>query len=407
MNIIKSYKSSVILISSVLIGGVLGLVMGDKASIIAPLGDIFLNLIFTILIPMVFFSISSAIANISANTKVSRVIIVTLMVFISTAVVSGIIGILGFSIFNPTRNVNPDMVMNVLGETSNVTGENIGILERIVSCITVKDFSQILSRNNLLALVIFSVIVGVGVLKAGEEGKPISRFLSSGAVVCNKVIEIIMYYAPIGLGAYFANVVGALGTQILNGYFKVFILYVFIACIYYFGFFTLYAYIAGKKDGIKSFWKNAGGPSVTAIATCSSAACIPINIEAAKKMGVPNKLADVIMPIGVNLHKDGSVIGGIFKIMFLFGVFGRSTTGISSFITILLVGLFIGVLVGAIPIGGSIGEILILSIFGFPPEALAIMLVIATIIDAPATLLNSAGNTVCTMIISKYSHRLK
>jgi Na+/H+-dicarboxylate symporter len=119
-------------------------------------------------------------------------------------------------------------------------------------------------------------------------------------------------------------------------------------------------------------------------------------------MGVSDTLANIIMPLGVNIHKDGSVIGGIYKIMFLFAIFGRDINTISSLFPILGAGLLIGAVVGAVPGGGAIGEMLILSIFGFPQEALAIMLVIATIIDAPATLLNSSGNTVCTMIISKF-----
>ena len=182
-------------------------------------------------------------------------------------------------------------------------------------------------------------------------------------------------------------------------------MYLVVSIIYFFIFFSIYAYIAGRKRGIKMFWKNAIEPSITALATCSSAACIPVNIKAAKNMGVSNTLANIIMPIGVNIHKDGSVIGGIYKIMFLFAIFGRDINNISSLIAILGAGLLIGAVVGAVPGGGAIGEMLILSIFGFPQEALAIMLVIATIIDAPATLLNSSGNTVCTMIICKFTEK--
>lgn len=214
-----------------------------------------------------------------------------------------------------------------------------------------------------------------------------------------------MLYAPIGLGAYFANVVGQLGSQILKGYLKVFVLYLVISAIYFVVFFSLYAYVGNRKNGLSLFWKNAVAPTVTALATCSSAACIPVNIQAAKAMGVSDSLAKLIIPLGTNIHKDGSVIGGIYKIMFLFVLFGKDITSAQSFLMILGCGLLIGALVGAIPGGGSMGEMLILSIFGFPPEALAIMIVIATIIDAPATLLNSTGNTVCTMIISRFTEK--
>ncbi|HBL07394.1 MAG TPA: sodium:proton antiporter [Clostridium sp.] len=405
MEILKNYKSSIFLIISVIIGGVIGLIMGERASIFAPLGTIFLNLIFTILIPLVFFSISSAIANMDSSKKLGKILGITIVVFVCTAIISGIIGVTSFKVFNPAQGLNSSMFTELMNSAQVVPREQVGFLERIVSSITVGDFSQLLSRSNLLALIIFSMLIGFGTMLAKEEGKEFSNFLSSGAIVVNKVINIIMYYAPIGLAAYFANVVGQLGSQILSGYAKVFVLYLIVSIVYFIIFFTLYAYIAGGKEGIKAFWRNSTGPSVTALATCSSAACIPVNIQAAKNMGVSSSLANIVMPLGVNIHKDGSVIGGIYKIMFLFAIFGRDINSLGTLTIIFMVGLLVGSVVGAIPVGGSIGEMLILSIFGFPPEALAIMLVIATIIDAPATLLNSAGNTVCTMVISKFTEK--
>lgn len=387
---------------SILLGGAIGIIMGDKAKIFAPLGNLFLNLIFTMLVPIVFFSIASAIANMDKSKRLGRIFIITLITFGITAIISGIIGVISFKMFNPAVGLDPSMFNNLMTTNSIDTPKSVGVLEKIVSSISVGDFSELLSRNNLLALILFSILIGFGTMISKEQGKAFASFLSSGATVTMKVVNIIMYYAPIGLGAYFANVIGQLGGQILSGYAKIFILYLVVSIIYFFVFFSIYAYIASRKEGVKLFWKNAAEPSITALATCSSAACIPVNIKATKNMGVSDTLANIIMPLGVNIHKDGSVIGGIYKIMFLFAIFGRDINTISSLFPILGAGLLIGAVVGAVPGGGAIGEMLILSIFGFPQEALAIMLVIATIIDAPATLLNSSGNTVCTMIISKF-----
>lgn len=403
MNFLKNYKSSLILLSCIILGGIIGLFIGEEVRVFEPIGNLFLNLIFTLLVPIVFFSISSAIANISSSKKLGKILGVTIIVFAITAVIAGVIGVTSFKIFNPTEGLDSSVIQGIMNNEEVPKSETISIADRIVSSLTVSDFSQLLSRSNLLALIVFSMLLGFGTMLAKEEGKPFVAFLNSGAAVTMKMMGIIMKVAPIGLGAYFANVVGQLGSKILQGYAKVFFLYLGVTVIYYFGFFTLYAYVAGKKQGVRTFWKNATEPTVTALATCSSAACIPVNIEAAKRMGVSDTLANIVMPLGLNIHKDGSVIGGIFKIMFLFGIFGREMNSVSALATILCVGLLIGAVVGAIPGGGAIGEMLILSIFGFPPEGLAIMLVIATIIDAPATLINSAGNTVCTMIISRFT----
>ena len=402
MKFLKNYASSLILLIAILIGGFLGIILGEKAIIFEPIGNLFLNLIFTLLVPIVFFSISSSIANMENSKKLGKILGTTIIVFAITAIISGIIGVISFKLFNPTNNLDSSIFNNLLSSTGSIEQENVGIIQKIVSSITVNDFSGLLSRSNMLALILFSILIGFATMLSKEDGKPFAAFLKSGSIVTMKMMGLIMYIAPLGLGCYFATVVGQLGSQILGGYIKVFILYIVVSIIYFFGFFTIYAYIAGKKQGVKIFWKNATPPAVTALATCSSAACIPVNIDAAKKMGVSDTLANIVMPLGVNIHKDGSIIGGIFKIMFLFGIFGKDTDNIGTLLIILAVGLLIGAVVGAVPGGGAIGEMLILSIFGFPAESLAIMLVIATIIDAPATLLNSSGNTVCTMMISKF-----
>ena len=393
MKFLKNYASSLILLMAILIGGFLGILLGEKAIVFESIGNLFLNLIFTLLVPIVFFSISSSIANMESSKKLGKILVITIIVFATTAIISGIIGVISFKLFNPTNNLDSSIFNNLLNSTSSIEQENVGIIQKIVSSITVNDFSGILSRSNMLALILFSILIGFATMLSKEDGKPFAAFLQSGSIVTMKMMGLIMYIAPLGLGCYFATVVGQLGSQILGGYIKVFILYIVVSIIYFFGFFTIYAYIAGKKQGVKTFWKNATPPAVTALATCSSAACIPVNIDAAKKMGVSDTLANIVMPLGVNIHKDGSIIGGIF---------GRDTNNIETLLMILGVGLLIGAVVGAVPGGGAIGEMLILSIFGFPAESLAIMLVIATIIDAPATLLNSSGNTVCTMMISKF-----
>lgn len=398
---VKNYKSSLILVIAVVIGGIVGLVMGTDAKIFAPLGDLFLNMIFMVLVPMVFFSIASSIANLGDSKKLGKILIVSVLVFLVTSIIVGILGIIAFKIFNPVRGIDSSLFINLMESKAGESQESASILSNIVSSISVDDFSKLLSRNNLLAVVISSIIVGIAAMQSKEAGKPFISFLNSGAAVCSKIINIIMIYAPVGLAAYFANVIGSLGGEILNGYFKIFILYTVLSLIYFFGFFTLYAYVARKKQGVIDFWKHSAEPTVTALATCSSAACIPVNIEAAKKMGVSDILASIVMPIGVNIHKDGSVLLSVFKIMFLFVIFGRPFESVGSLVGILVVAVFTGLVIAAIPIGGAIGEMLTLSIFGFPAEALAMILVIATIGDAPATLLNSTGNTVCTMIVDR------
>jgi Na+/H+-dicarboxylate symporter len=399
---IKNYRSSLILLTAIIIGGIAGVVFGEKTSIIQPLGDLFLNLMFTIIVPLVFFSIASAIANMSGMNRLGKIMGSIVLVFLTTAALAAVIGFIGATIVNPLEGTDTTAIKELMeNSSSEETVEEVTFFSQLVNTVTVSDFPELFSRSNMLQLIVFSVLIGLATALVGEKARPITVFLTAGTAVMMKVVKIVMYYAPIGLGAYFATIIGQLGPQILEGYARTFILYLVLALIYYFGFFTLYAFIAGGKDGVKLFWKNALTPSITAIATCSSAACIPVNLESVKKMGVPKDIAETVIPLGANTHKDGSVFGGILKIVFLFSLFGKDMTSISNILSILAVAFLVGAVMGAIPGGGMIGEMLILSVFGFPVEVLPIIAVISTIIDAPATLLNSTGNTVCAMLVTR------
>jgi Na+/H+-dicarboxylate symporter len=336
--------------------------------------------------------------------RLGRIMAGVLVVFACTAFIASIIGISGAFNFNPTKGIDTSVIQSIMSKgTDAAQADQTGFLKKIVDTFTVSDFALIFSRKNMLQIIVFSILFGVSTAAVGEKAKPVARFLEAGAEIMMKMVKIIMYYAPIGLGCYFASVVGQLGTQIMEGYLRVFILYLVISVIYYFGFFTLYAYIAGGRIGIKGFWKNVITPSITALATCSSAACIPVNLEYVKGMGVPSDIAETVIPLGANIHKDGSVIGGVMKITFLLGLFGKDMTSISAIIGIIMMSFLVGAVMAAIPGGGMIAEMLILSVYGFSPEVLPVIAVISVIIDAPATLLNSAGNTVSAMLVTRFT----
>ena len=399
----KDYLFSAILLGSVLLGGLIGVIFGPKAAVLKPFGDLFINLLFMIIVPMVFFSIASAIASMGEMKRLGKIMGSIFLVFFVTAMIASTLGLVVALVMNPTEGINYASLQSVIQSdpSSLDKAKPVGLLDQLVKTFTVSDFPLLLSKSHILPLIILAALTGLATALVGEAAQPVATFLSAATQVMMKLVQLIMYYAPIGLGAYFANVVGELGTQILQGYLQTFITYLVLTVIYYFGFFTLYAYIAGKKKGVKAFWRNALTPSVTALATCSSAASIPINLVATKAIGVPKDMVETIIPLGANIHKDGSVFGGVLKITFLFGLFGMDMSSFSTCMGIIGVAFLVGAVMGAIPGGGMIGEMLIISVYGFSPEVLPIIAVISTIIDAPATLLNSTGNVVCSMLIAR------
>ncbi len=395
---IKNYKSSLILIMSIIIGTIVGLIFKDKATVLSPLGDIFLNLLLIIIVPLIFLTLSTSIGKMKQPKRIGKILSTVLLIFVITSLISVLVGVL---VTKSVKLIDVDYQDNIkesLDISIEELNEEVNFLQRTVNTITVNDFSKLLTRDNMIALIAFSILTGISINLSKSKGEKFLEVLVSANEVLQSFIKLIMYYAPIGLGCYFAALVGTFGGEIALGYGKTFIVYTIVAILYYFIVYSLYAYSAGGKKGFINYWKNIIPATITSLATCSSAASIPVNISCAKNIGVSDDVADTTIPLGTSFHKDGSIIGSVFKIMFLVYLFNANI----SIGKILGVALLATLLVTAVPIGGgTISEMLIITSLGFPISALPMLTIIATIIDPPATMLNVVGDTASSMLVSR------
>lgn len=390
----STYFFPFILISSILLGGLIGYYFGSITPYLKPFGEIFLNLIFTAIVPLIFFSIASAIARLGSLGKLGKIIFYMTFIFLFTGIVAAIYTLFIVTIFPPAQGVSLPLSIPEQASTANFVSQIAGIF-------TVTEFSKLLSQEHILALIVFSILVGIAAANTNEKSKIFIDFLQAGEEIFMRVFALIMYYAPIGFFAYFAVLVNELGPQLMQNYLRIAVLYYTFSFIYFVFGFTLYAYLAGTIQGVKLFWGNIFLPLVTSIATCSSAASIPANLIATKKMRVAPEIYETVIPLGSIIHKDGSVIGGIFKIAFLFGIFHLNFSGASVLLTALGLSLLVGTVMGAIPSGGMLGELLLLSVYGFPSSVLIAIAAISIIIDPLATLINVTGNSVSSMLVAR------
>lgn len=403
---LSNYKSTIILLVAIIVGAIVGIVFQEKATILSPLGDLFLNLLLVIIVPLIFLTITTSIAKMKQPKRIGKIVVSIIGVFIVTSIIAVLVGFASTYFIKLVNPENGEKIRTSLEETTaeedTETEEELTIADRTVQLLTVNDFSKLLSKDNIIALLIFSIMFGVAIHLTGEKAKPVTDFLIAANEIVNNIVKIIMYYAPIGLGCYFAALVGSFGSSIAVGYLKTFVIYTLVAIIFYFVIYTIYAFIAAGTKGIKAFWKNVLPSTLTALATCSSAASIPVNIECSKKMGVPEDIAETTIPLGTSFHKDGSIIGSVFKIMFLVCLFGTSIATTGEVLGVLGVALLANLLITAVPIGGgTISEMLIITMMGYPVAALPILTIIATIIDPPATMLNVTGDTVSSMMVAR------
>jgi Na+/H+-dicarboxylate symporter len=396
-NLLQNYRSTILLVLGLLLGALLGIFLPSSVPYIKPIGDIFLNLLFILIVPLVFFSIATAIYNLKQRQMVGRVLGITMIVFIVLGLIAGILTYLGCIVFNPMDATMP--------QWSNTTFEKQNAGELLVNTLTVSDFNLLLSKSHILPLIVFALLFGLAIASLGEKGKPMARFIESGNMVIMQIMELIMKLAPIGLGCYFASIIAQLGTQVLTGYMRMLLLFCALTLLVYFVLFPLCIYFVCGKNQLKLFFKHILSPSLTALATCSSSACMPINIISCKRMEVKDEIAETVIPLGTNLFKIGSIMNGVLKVIFAMALVGMSYESLSAGTIVVLLAFLSATVVGAIPSGGMTGEIFICALLGIDPQLVGVLMVVATIVDIPATLLNSIGNITATTLINKLTDK--
>jgi len=393
----KNYGTSILLLLGLVAGGILGVVLGEDAHVLQAPGTLFLNLVFVLVVPLVFFSVSNAIVVMRRSGVMGKVLGTAMGVFMVMSLVAGLFAFGFMSVWNPYKGV--------LGQGENLVGEimkpDLDLGDALVSAFTVNDFALLLSREHLLPLIIFALLFGMAVALLGPKAATIERFLAEGEKVIIKMMDFVMRLAPIGIGCYFADTIGTLGGQIVGNYLEIFVVVMVVTALIYFILHSVYALFSGIP--LAKFWKEMIAPSVTAVGTCSSAACMPVNMTAARNLGVSEKIVEGVIPLGTNLHKDGSVVTSTAKILFALYFFGSVPEGFGPTVMVVLLAVLGSIVVGAIPVGGMTGELLICAVLGLDPSFAASLLIIGTICDIPGTLLNATGNLVAPLLVQRFT----
>lgn len=391
----SSYREPLLLIAFVILGAVLGLTLGERVSFLYPIGQIWLNMLFVLLVPLIFFSISSSIAGIADTKRVGKLLALTIGIFVVTAAVAGIYMFIVTGIFG----VDTSIQLGSGEAAAEAAAASMG--EQIVNAFTVSDFPQVISRAHILALIVFTVFFGLTVSILGEQGRPVAQWLSSMSLVFYKMVALLMKLAPLGLMAYFADLTGTYGLELLKSYARGLLIYYPAAIVYFFVFLALYAFLAAGSWGVKNFFKHILTPALTALGTRSSAATLPLQLDACDKLGVPRAVSSVVVPVGATCHMDGACIATIYEIALCCALFGRPLNSIGDFAFALVIAVAGSVAVSSVPGGGAAMETMVISAFGFPSAALPVLLMMTQLFDAGCTLINSCGDTVASMLVTR------
>ena len=403
--ILKNYGFIITMLLGVIGGCIVGaffpmikqgdVVLDPGATVLEPLGTVFINLMFCIVVPMVFCSISSAIANMDSMKKAGKIMGVTVVTFCVTAGIAALIMYVIARIF--------PLVQGQYQVVEGEVGQTLGLAEMIINFFTKPDFPELWSRRAILPLIVFAVLCGFGIQMAGGKETMTAKLLADLTNCIMKVVKIITYYAPIGFFGFFATLVATYGPELIGDYSRTLIIYYVMCFVYMFISFPIYARFGGGKGAAKVMFKHLFKPAAVSFGTCSSVATIPTNMEAAEETGISKDISDIVLPLGATMHMDGSAMSAIVKVAFLFGIFGKDF-GTGEAILAIIVAIFSSVAMSGIPGGGGTGELVLCTIF-FPDQmaiAYPIAIALGNLVDPPATMVNAAGDYVVSYIVARF-----
>ncbi|MBO4854208.1 MAG: dicarboxylate/amino acid:cation symporter [Oscillospiraceae bacterium] len=372
-----------------------GEVVSGGATALEFLGTLFINLMFCVVVPMVFFSIASAIANMGGARRAGKLLGTTVLTFLITAAIAGVLMYAVCLIFPPVGG----QYTAAEGEV----GDTLGVTGMIVNFFTKPDFTELFSRRAILPLIVAAVLFGFGVQLAGGAKTRTAQLLEDVTNCVMKTVRIITYYAPIGFFGFFASLVATYGPQLIGDYSRTLLIYYIVSFAYVLIFFPVYAHFGGGKGAARVMLRKLLRPAAMAFGSCSSVATIPTNAEVSEETGISKDVSDIVLPLGATMHMDGSAMSAIIKVAFLFGIFGQDfNTGKA--ILAIIVAVFSSVAMSGIPGGGGTGELVICTIF-FPDQlamAYPVAIALGNLVDPPATMVNAAGDYVVSFIVSRF-----
>lgn len=391
---LKTYGFLIAMIIGIVAGCVTGAVW-PNATKLEPIGTVFINLMFCVVVPMVFVSISSAIANMHSIKRAGKVMGTTILTFVVTAGIAALIMYIVVLIC--------PLVIGEYTVVEGEVGETLGLADMIINFFTKPDFTELFSRKAILPLIVAAIFFGFGIQLNGGPKTKTAALLDDLNNCLMKVVKIITYYAPIGFFGFFAYLVASYGPELIGDYSRTLIIYYVMCFAYMFIFFPIYARFGGGKGGAKVMFQHLLRPAAVSFGTCSSVATIPTNMEVAEETGISKDVSDIVVPLGATMHMDGSAMSAIVKVAFLFGIFGMDF-GTGRAILAIIIAVFSSVAMSGIPGGGGTGELVLCTIF-FPDQlavAYPIALALGNLVDPPATMVNAAGDYVVSFIVSRY-----
>jgi len=396
MNLVIRYKN-LSLASKILLymifGVIIGLIFGQKATVLQPLGDLFIRLLMMAAIPLVFFNLLAGLSSLTDIRIVGRIGVKIMAYYLLTTAFAVTIGITMMNI------VKPGVGITLTGKVSQEIGTIPKVTEIILDLVPKNIFASF-SSGNVAQIVVFAVFIGIVTLLLPQEQKgPLQKGFTIIADLLRKLVGIILYFGPIGIGALAAVTVGKYGPSIFGPLAK-FVGGVWAAELIMVVVYMLLLVTIGRMSPLY-FLKQTGPLYATTAATCSSLASLVVSLDVAEnRLKLPKSIFSFTLPLGAQLNKDGTAIMLAGVLMFTAQAAGVQFD-LASQLSIVLIGLILSEGSGGIPGGGLVIAMIFVKAFNLPLEIAAIVAGIYRLIDMANTSLNCMGDMVGTILVSR------
>ena len=417
----------------IIIGLVLGLIYGLIAANsgwqeftsdwIAPWGKIFINMLKMIAVPLVLISLINGISGLKDVSQLSSMGGKTIGIYIATTVMAITIGLVMVNIIKPGNSFSDEVKQELMSqnaakaqsaEEQATAQKNSGPLQFLVDMVPSNIFLSAGDNRNMLQVIFFALMFGIALIIAPDQSKvdPIKKFFDGANEVILKMVDIIMYFAPIGVFALLGNIMvelagddPAAAVEILKGL-GVYSLTVILslAVMVFIMYPLILKFLAGYS--YKRFFQGIAPAQLLAFSTCSSAATLPLTMERCEeKLGVSNKVASFVLPLGATINMDGTSCYQAVAAVFIAQVYGMDL-GLSEQLTIVLTATLASIGSAAVPGAGIIMLAIVLGAVGIPLEGISLIFAVDRILDMCRTVVNVTGDATVATIVAKTENEL-
>jgi Na+/H+-dicarboxylate symporter len=386
------------IIGALILGLMTGIIFGESAQALKPIGTLFINLIKMLIVPLVFVTLVTGIIAMEDLKKMRRVGFKTFLVYLATTAIAITIGLVVGIVLEPGVGVSLEAASTM------AVKEAPSLVDTFLNIITKNPFTSF-ANGNILQIIFFAIILGVSINLSGEKGDPAKKFFTSMSEAMYKMTEIVMSFAPFGVFALMAWVSASYGIDVLLSLGKV-IFGVYLAAMIHI-LITMAGGLSliGKLNPIK-FFKGIITAQTVAFTSTSSSGTLPITTQnTTENLGVSKPIASFVLPLGATINMDGTALYQGVCAMFVAQAFGVEL-GMEEYLVIILTSTLASIGTAGVPGAGLIMLTLVLTSVGLPIEGVAIIAGIDRILDMARTTVNVTGDAMTSVLIAKSENEL-